>query len=95
MSKSVIIKKHGGPEVLEISDINVGSPSKDEIKIKNISYSFNTLQSYTSYKFSIPNDEIKIKETGNYKVSIYDSFGDKVLEKRFTVINKMEDKISD
>ena len=59
----------------------------DEIKIKNISYSFNTLQSYTSYKFSIPNDEIKIKETGNYKVSIYDSFGDKVLEKRFTVIN--------
>ena len=59
----------------------------DEIKIKNISYSFNTLQSYTSYKFSIPNDKIVIKETGNYKVSIYDSIGNKVLEKRFTIVN--------
>ena len=39
----------------------------DEIKIKNISYSFNT---YTLHQLQIfnSNDEIKIKETGNYKV---------------------------
>ena len=46
MSKSVIIKKHGGPEVLEISDINVGSPSKDEIKIKNHAVGLNFIDTY-------------------------------------------------
>ena len=26
MPKSIIIKKNGGPEVLELQDVNVGSP---------------------------------------------------------------------
>ena len=34
MAKSIIITKHGGPEVLEIKDVNVGSPGPEEIKIK-------------------------------------------------------------
>ena len=59
----------------------------DEVKIKDISYSFNTLKSYTNYKFSIPNNQIKIKESGNYKVSIYDSYGAKITEKRFTIVD--------
>ena len=31
MPKSIIIKKNGGPEVLEIQDVKVGSPGPDEI----------------------------------------------------------------
>ena len=35
MPKSIIIKKNGGPEVLELQDVNVGSPGPDEIKVTN------------------------------------------------------------
>ena len=33
MPKSIIIKKNGGPEVLELQDVDVGSPGPDEIKV--------------------------------------------------------------
>ena len=33
MPKSIIIKKNGGPEVLELQDVNIKSPGPDEIKI--------------------------------------------------------------
>ena len=29
MAKSIIISKHGGPEVLEFKDVNVGSPGPE------------------------------------------------------------------
>ena len=35
MPKSIIIKKSGGPEVLELQDVNVGSPGPDEIDEAN------------------------------------------------------------
>ena len=35
MAKSIILRKHGGPEVLELEDIKVGSPGPDEIKVTN------------------------------------------------------------
>ena len=35
MPKSIIIKKYGGPEVLELQDVNIGSPGPDEIKVTN------------------------------------------------------------
>jgi NADPH:quinone reductase and related Zn-dependent oxidoreductases len=35
MPKSIIIKKNGGPEVLELQDVNIGSPGPDEIKVTN------------------------------------------------------------
>ena len=34
MPKSIIIKKNGGPEVLELQDVKVGSPGPHEIKVK-------------------------------------------------------------
>ena len=40
MPKSIIIKKNGGPEVLEIQDIKVGSPGPDEIKVTNHAIGF-------------------------------------------------------
>ena len=35
MPKSIVIKKNGGPEVLELQDVNVASPGADEIKVTN------------------------------------------------------------
>ena len=35
MPKSIVIKKSGGPEVLELQDVNVGAPGPDEIKVTN------------------------------------------------------------
>ena len=40
MPKSIIIKKNGGPEVLELQDVNVGSPGPDEIKVTNYLYPY-------------------------------------------------------
>ena len=32
MAKAIIIKKNGGPEVLELQDVKVGAPGPDDIK---------------------------------------------------------------
>jgi NADPH:quinone reductase len=46
MSKSIIIKKNGGPEVLELQDVNVGSPGPDEIKVTNHAIGLNYIDTY-------------------------------------------------
>ena len=46
MPKSIIIKKNGGPEVLELSDVNVGSPGPDEIKVTNYAIGLNYIDTY-------------------------------------------------
>ena len=46
MSKSIIINDHGGPEVLKVTDINVGSPGANEIKIKNKAIGLNFIDTY-------------------------------------------------
>ena len=46
MSKSIIIKKNGGPEVLELQDIEVGSPGPDEIKVTNYAIGLNYIDTY-------------------------------------------------
>ena len=46
MAKSIIISKHGGPEVLEFKDVNVGSPGPEEIKIKNLAIGLNFIDTY-------------------------------------------------
>ena len=46
MSKSIIIKKNGGPEVLELQDVNVGSPGPDEIKVTNQAIGLNYIDTY-------------------------------------------------
>ena len=59
----------------------------DDIRIKKIRNSFNTLQPYTNYILSIPNDDVKLKVSGNYSISIHLSNGKKVFEKRFSFID--------
>jgi len=46
MSKSIIIKKNGGPEVLGVQDVNVGSPGPDEIKVTNLAIGLNYIDTY-------------------------------------------------
>ncbi len=46
MSKSIIIKKNGGPEVLELTDIKVGKPGPNEIKITNLAIGLNYIDTY-------------------------------------------------
>ena len=46
MSKSIIIKKNGGPEVLELQEVEVGSPGPDEIKVTNHAIGLNYIDTY-------------------------------------------------
>jgi len=46
MSKSVIINKHGGSEVLELKDVSVPSPGPEQIKVKNLAIGLNYIDTY-------------------------------------------------
>ena len=46
MTRAIIIKEPGGPEVLEITDIKLGAPSPDQIKVKNIAIGLNYIDTY-------------------------------------------------
>ena len=46
MPKSIIIKKNGGPEVLELQNVDVGSPGPDEIKVTNHAIGLNYIDTY-------------------------------------------------
>ena len=46
MTKAIIIKKPGGPEVLEITDIKLEAPGPDQIKVKNIAIGLNYIDTY-------------------------------------------------
>ena len=57
MSKSIIIKKNGGPEVLKLEDVKVGSPGPKEIKITNLAIGLNYIDTYHRsglYKLPLP-----------------------------------------
>ena len=57
MTKSIIINKHGGPEVLEFKEVTVGSPGPNEIKIKNLAIGLNFIDTYHRsglYKLKLP-----------------------------------------
>ena len=46
MAKSIVIKKSGGPEVLEIQDVDIKSPGPDEIKVTNHAIGLNYIDTY-------------------------------------------------
>ena len=46
MSKSIIIKKNGGPEVLRLEEVKVGSPGPNEIKVTNKAIGLNYIDTY-------------------------------------------------
>jgi len=46
MPKSIIIKKNGGPEVMEMNDVTVRSPGPRDIRIKNVAIGLNYIDTY-------------------------------------------------
>ena len=81
--------------------INSGLPKSeylngfDDLRIKDYRNSFNTLKSYSHYRLTIPNDDVSLKISGNYSVSIHLSSGEKIFEKKFSIIkNKFPIQIS-
>ena len=46
MPKSIIIRKNGGPKVLELEDIDIKSPGPDELKITNHAIGLNYIDTY-------------------------------------------------
>ena len=46
MPKSIIINKHGGPEVLELVDAKIRPPGPNHIKIKNFAIGLNFIDTY-------------------------------------------------
>ncbi len=46
MPKSIIVKKNGGPEVLEIDNVTVRSPGPRHIRVKNLAIGLNYIDTY-------------------------------------------------
>ena len=46
MAKSIIINKHGGPEVLELVDAKILPPGPNHIRIKNLAIGLNFIDTY-------------------------------------------------
>lgn len=54
-------------------------------RIRDYENSFNTLQDYTHYQLQIPNENNRIKKTGNYLISIFDEDENLVFNRRFII----------
>jgi len=52
-------------------------------RIRDYENSFNTLQYYTHYELEIPNNNNRIKISGNYLISILDQYGNVMFTRRF------------
>ena len=57
--------------------------------LDDLQYSFNTLQKYTHYTLTFPNDRMQPKISGNFKLIVYkDSEDEPLFTKRFSVVEK-------
>ena len=54
-------------------------------RIRNFENSFNTLQPYTHYQVQIPNQNLRIKISGNYVISVLDEDNNIVFIRRFII----------
>lgn len=59
----------------------------DNLVIENIQESVNTNVEYTHYSFRLPNDQCRITQSGNYKVSVYDEDENLMLNACFMVVD--------
>lgn len=63
----------------------------ENFQINNFENSFGTLQNYTHYKFTIPNEDTKITKSGNYLFQILNEDEEVVCERKITLY---EEKVS-
>ncbi len=57
----------------------------DNLRIENYITSFNTLQHYTHYSLKIPNQNVKLKVSGNYIIEIYSAYDELVFSRKFCI----------
>ncbi|MDO4879732.1 MAG: DUF5103 domain-containing protein [Capnocytophaga sp.] len=57
----------------------------DDTKITNYTNSYGTLQPYTNYQLTLPNDDVSFRLTGNYILSITDAQQNIIFTRRFIV----------
>lgn len=57
----------------------------DNIRIQTFSTSFNTLQPYTHFELTIPNENTQLLVSGNYILEIYDAYDELVFSRKFCV----------
>lgn len=70
------------PSNLQITEYLSGF---DNLLINNFQNSFNTLQSYTHYKLTLPNKNTRFLISGNYIIEILDEDGDLMFSRRVIV----------
>ncbi|MGV8947059.1 MAG: DUF5103 domain-containing protein [Lutibacter sp.] len=56
-----------------------------EDRIRDYENSFNTLQYYTNYRVTIPNETTKLKISGNYEIAVLNENEEVVFKRRFVV----------
>ena len=56
-----------------------------EDRIRDFENSFNTLQPYTNYSLTIPNENTRLKISGNYIISVLNEDEDVVFQRKFVV----------
>ena len=57
MTRAIIIREHGGPEVLKVEDLEVGPPGPGQIKVRNRAVGLNFIDVYQRtglYKVPLP-----------------------------------------
>ncbi len=57
----------------------------DNQRIIDYENSYTTLQPYSNYRLTIPNENVRLKVSGNYVLEVYNSYGDLQFSRRFVV----------
>lgn len=57
----------------------------DNQRITDYENSYSTLESYSNYQLTIPNDNVRLKVSGNYLLEIYNSYDELQFSRRFLV----------
>ncbi|WP_036382957.1 type IX secretion system plug protein domain-containing protein [Muricauda sp. MAR_2010_75] len=70
------------PSQLLKSQYLVGNDNQRIIDYEN---SYTTLQPYSNYRLTIPNENVRLKVSGNYVLEIYNSYGELQFSRRFVV----------
>jgi len=63
----------------------------DNDRIRDFANSFNSLQPYTYYKLSLPNEKTQIKLSGNYLITVLDENGEILFTRPFIVYQPLVD----
>ncbi len=61
----------------------------DDLRIRDFDTSFNTYQSFTHYRLAIPNNQTRLKVSGNYLIKIYDDNDTLMFSRKFMLFENL------